>query len=394
MLDGSRWSVVGATVAVLGLSAGTFIPLMTLQPTSAIAAPEQAGNFSDVEGHWAQPFIRDLANQNLIKGYPDGTFRPDQPVRRDEFAAILSQTFNHVVEDPISDGSVYKDVPVDHWAKDAIEEAHESGFMSGYPGGFFAPDKDISRTEALVSLAQNLNLEALPVATGAASTTSVGDNAANNSTAADRSAPTQAANTMTPAAANNQAATHSAANQPSRANRQVRRNAFLMPMAMTTLLQPFVAPARARNAAPTANRYSQNQNSPNTAASNSSAGDSTNTTAAATSVQANASDAQARNNRAEAGTFQSEALPSEVVSNYYADAQKIPLYAVDPIATATQAGMVVNYPDRRLLNPDRSATRAEIAALIHQALVHQGRLTPLTDSPAAEYIVDPSRPGQ
>ncbi|MBD2110653.1 MULTISPECIES: S-layer homology domain-containing protein [Cyanophyceae] len=346
-----------------------------LQPTSAIASPEQtsgqAGYLPDTEGHWAQPFIQSLTAQNLLKGYPDGTFRPDQPVRRDEFAAILSQSFNQVQEDPIADGSVYNDVPDDHWAKDAIEEAHESGFMSGYPGGLFAPDRDISRTEALVSLSQNLNLEAPPNlnASGAATP------AVNNSTASEQSATDQAAT-------NNQAAKSTAANQSSRATQRPRRNTFLMPMALTTLMQPLVAPARARNVPPAANRPAQTPDSANTAAAPNS------------SAPANTAETPNRTDRAAGDNPEFEALPSEVVSNYYTDAQKIPVYAVDPIATATQAGLVVNYPDRQLLNPDRPATRAEIAAFIHQALVHQGRLAPLADNPAANYIVNPSQSGQ
>lgn len=375
MLNRSHWPVAGATVAVLGLSVGTFLPLLTLQPTPAIASPEQtngqAGNLSDTEGHWAQPFIQNLARENLVKGYPDGTFRPDQLVRRDEFAALLSQAFNQAQEDPIADGSVYKDVPEDHWAKDAIEEAHESGFMSGYPGGFFAPDRDISRTEALVSLAQNLNLEAAPANSASRSATPAASNSATSNQSANQ------------ATADNQAAANSTTNQVSSTNQRARRSAFLMPMALTTLMQPFVTPARARNVAPVANRPDQTTQAPNA-----------NTAAAPnSSAQPNAAE-DSRSDRTASNNPNFEALPSEVVSNYYADAQKIPLYAVDPIATATQAGMVVNYPDRQLLNPDQPATRAEIAALVHQALVHQGRLAPLTNGPASNYIVNPSQPSQ
>lgn len=376
MLNRSHWPVAGATVAVLGLSVGTFLPLLTLQPTSAIASPEQtsgqAGNFSDTEGHWAQPFIQSLARENLVKGYPDGTFRPDQLVRRDEFAALLSQAFNQAQEDPIADGSVYKDVPEDHWAKDAIEEAHESGFMSGYPGGFFAPDRDISRTEALVSLAQNLNLEAAPATSASRSATPAASNSATSNQSANQ------------ATADNQAVPNSASNQVSSTNQRARRNAFLMPMALTTLMQPFVTPARARNVAPVANRPDQTTQAP-----------PTNTAAAPnSSAQPNAAEAANRSDRTASNNPNFEALPSEVVSNYYTDAQKIPLYAVDPIATATQAGMVVNYPDRQLLNPDQPATRAEVAALVYQALAHQGRVAPLTNSPASNYIVNPSQSSQ
>lgn len=79
---------------------------------------------------------------------------------------------------------------------------------------------------------------------------------------------------------------------------------------------------------------------------------------------------------------------SIVVTNYYADAEKIPQYAVDGVAAATQAALVVNYPNTRILNPNKNATRGDIAAFIYQALVNQGRLEPLKSTrPASNYIV-------
>jgi hypothetical protein len=82
---------------------------------------------------------------------------------------------------------------------------------------------------------------------------------------------------------------------------------------------------------------------------------------------------------------------SAVVSNYYTDAKNIPQYAVDDVAAATQAGIVVNYPNTKILNPNQPATRGTIAAFIYQALVNQGRLEPLSNNVKAyNYIVDRS----
>lgn len=79
---------------------------------------------------------------------------------------------------------------------------------------------------------------------------------------------------------------------------------------------------------------------------------------------------------------------SLAVSDYYQDAAQIPQYAVDDVAATTAAGIVVNYPDRRMLNLTRPATRGEVAALIHQALVSQGKAAPIADRPEAQYVVD------
>ena len=74
-------------------------------------------------------------------------------------------------------------------------------------------------------------------------------------------------------------------------------------------------------------------------------------------------------------------------SKYYRDAAQIPQDAVNAVAKTTAAGIVVNYPDPRVLNPNRAATRGEVSALIHQALVYQGKITSLPTNPATKYIV-------
>ncbi|MEH2273625.1 MAG: DUF1565 domain-containing protein [Nostoc sp.] len=57
----------------------------------------------------------------------------------------------------------------------------------------------------------------------------------------------------------------------------------------------------------------------------------------------------------------------------YSDRHTIPDYARTAVATATQRGIVVNYPDPKVLAPSRSATRAEVAAMVYQALVAIGQ---------------------
>jgi S-layer homology domain len=75
------------------------------------------------------------------------------------------------------------------------------------------------------------------------------------------------------------------------------------------------------------------------------------------------------------------------IGKYYRDAAQIPQNAVDAVAKTTAAGIVVNYPERQVLNPNKAATRGEVSALIHQALVYQGKITPLPTNPATNYIV-------
>lgn len=78
--------------------------------------------------------------------------------------------------------------------------------------------------------------------------------------------------------------------------------------------------------------------------------------------------------------------PDEVLS-VYQDKEKIPDWAKKKIAAATVAGLVVNHPDVTTLNPDRPATRAEVAAMFYQALVELKKV----DRVSSEYIVNPQK---
>ena len=67
----------------------------------------------------------------------------------------------------------------------------------------------------------------------------------------------------------------------------------------------------------------------------------------------------------------------------YTDRKKLPKWAVDKVTAATEAGIVVNHPKRQLLQPNRTATRAEVAAMIYQAMVKKGRVP----AKPSEYVV-------
>jgi hypothetical protein len=119
-------------------------------------ANNQVAQASDVGGNWAEPFIKALVEKDIIKGYPDGTFKPDQPITRAEFAALLNKAFDL---QPIRAGRKFKDVPKKYWATEVIQKAYQSGFLSGYPNGTFAPKQNIIRIQSLVSLINGSKLE-------------------------------------------------------------------------------------------------------------------------------------------------------------------------------------------------------------------------------------------
>ncbi|MGF1497541.1 MAG: S-layer homology domain-containing protein [Elainellaceae cyanobacterium] len=112
--------------------------------------------FTDVASdYWAFPFIAGLSQAEVISGFGDGNFQPDQPITRAEFASLLNQSFDlEAATDPAS----YTDVASDYWAAEAIAQVTQAGFMSGYPGNDFQPDQQVSKAEVLVSLVSGLDL--------------------------------------------------------------------------------------------------------------------------------------------------------------------------------------------------------------------------------------------
>jgi parallel beta-helix repeat protein len=131
-----------------------------VQPTSPITspttptAPTTQVAFKDVpNNYWAQTFIQELASRNIIKGFPDGSFRPNDPVTRAQFAALLSQAMN---KSTIRSSANFTDVASNYWAATAIQKAYTTGFMSGYSATTFRPNENISRVQILVSLVNGL----------------------------------------------------------------------------------------------------------------------------------------------------------------------------------------------------------------------------------------------
>jgi len=127
----------------------------SLAPFVAIAPSMAQSTFSDVQGSWAQACIVELTQRNIISGYPDGSFRPNNPVTRAEYASMVGKAFPNA---PRSRGAArFVDVPSNYWAYNAISNASQTGFLSGYPGNVFNPGQSIPRAQVLVSLASGLN---------------------------------------------------------------------------------------------------------------------------------------------------------------------------------------------------------------------------------------------
>jgi parallel beta-helix repeat protein len=117
-------------------------------------SPTGQPTFSDIQGNWAQAYIEALAKRNVISGFPGGVFLPNDRVTRVQYAAIISRAFSPA---PRRSRIEFKDVNASFWGYPFIQTAVQGGFMSGYPEGDFRPDQPIPRVQVLVALASGLN---------------------------------------------------------------------------------------------------------------------------------------------------------------------------------------------------------------------------------------------
>ncbi|MBZ8181353.1 S-layer homology domain-containing protein [Oscillatoria salina] len=232
MSNSTQMKATAAVLLTLGMNGAAIAPFLT--PTAAFA---QTSGFRDVpSSYWAKDFIEELADRGVIAGFPDGTFRPEAPVTRAQFASMVA-AFNEPQE---RSAITFRDVASNYWATPAIRKAYETGFLTGYPNNYFRPDLNIPREQVLVSLAAGLD-------------------------------------------------------------------------------------------------------------------------------------------------YTLQGSQSQLLSNYL-DASNISSYATDEIAATTERKVVVNYPNVEYLNPTRSATRAEVAAFIYQALVNEGQAPTIS----SRFIVSPT----
>ena len=126
-----------ALVLALTLALGTF-------SFAAAAVPE------DVAGTDYEDAVARLGALGIIVGYPDGTFRPEQPVTRAEFAKIMVSALGIGEAAQYAAGPTrFPDVPADHWASGYINVAVDVGVVVGYPDGTFLPENQVTLPKPL-----------------------------------------------------------------------------------------------------------------------------------------------------------------------------------------------------------------------------------------------------
>lgn len=106
----------------------------------------QKSSFKDVNNnHWAAWAINYVEQKEYFKGYSDNTYRPDNYITRAELSVVLCKYINIETN---NDKAKFKDID-GHWAKDYIMNLVSEGFIKGYPDGTFKPDNNIKRSECV-----------------------------------------------------------------------------------------------------------------------------------------------------------------------------------------------------------------------------------------------------
>ncbi|MCA1995047.1 MAG: S-layer homology domain-containing protein, partial [Coleofasciculus sp. S288] len=127
----------------------------TTQQQATAARSFAQVSFVDIpQGHWARDFIAELAVREIIEGFPDGKFRPNEPVTRAQFAAMVRKAFK---KSKIRSAVNFRDVSTSYWAYTPIQECYEMGFLNAASGNLFRPTSSLTRLDIMVALTRGLN---------------------------------------------------------------------------------------------------------------------------------------------------------------------------------------------------------------------------------------------
>ncbi|HQK54235.1 MAG: S-layer homology domain-containing protein [Tissierellia bacterium] len=99
--------------------------------------------FSDIDNHWAKEWIKNAVGLGFVSGYEDGTFKPDRTITRAEFSTMLNKAMKIEITENIN----FSDVREKEWFYKEIQKSVAAGFFSGYENNTFRPNNPIKREE-------------------------------------------------------------------------------------------------------------------------------------------------------------------------------------------------------------------------------------------------------
>jgi hypothetical protein len=109
-------------------------------------------------GCWASDEIYSCSQAGIVSGYPDGAYRPDRPVTRDQMAVYIARALaggdEHVPD--FTGSPSFRDVTRWHWASDYVEYALSQNVVEGYEDGLYHPEYEVTRDQMAVYVARAL----------------------------------------------------------------------------------------------------------------------------------------------------------------------------------------------------------------------------------------------
>ena len=134
------------------------ITIVLIMALFVAVAPGAALGFSDTRAHWARPPIDHLQSRELLSGYPDGTYRPDAYVSREEFVTLIVKALKKEPEArQLEKGSGFFADTRQRWSRGFVDLARELDITAGDGMGNFHPQRIVTRQEAVTLLVNALH---------------------------------------------------------------------------------------------------------------------------------------------------------------------------------------------------------------------------------------------
>lgn len=125
----------------------------TTKHLGKMAVLEASRTFSDITGHWAKTDIEIMAARHVVRGITPETFSPQETVTRGQFTVMLVRTLGL---DEDARANSFTDIPADYWCAGAVGTAVKMGLVSGYSNGTFGPNDPITREQMAAMLVRAL----------------------------------------------------------------------------------------------------------------------------------------------------------------------------------------------------------------------------------------------
>ena len=132
----------------------TIAVILSFMLALSLCAVAVSAGYSDVAGHWSESAVDEWSDYNIVQG-SGGKFRPNDPMTRAELATVIARLLKLTEKAQ----NTFSDVPAGAWYEDAVLKCAAAGIVTGYTDGTFRPNQNVKRGEATVMLARALGID-------------------------------------------------------------------------------------------------------------------------------------------------------------------------------------------------------------------------------------------